>query len=162
MRVALSQSSVRNAIKEVRRYQGSLPSKLDRALATLAEIGVSTAQGTVRSSMGNVAAAIRFEKAGSACYLVISDDEEAAFAEFGTGVMGEGTYPGELPPEFAGYDLRWTPAAHDPDQPEKWYYYDEEGRRRSTWGQTADAYMFAGSEVMKQMVVPVFKDVFSS
>ena len=160
MMVALSQSSVRKAISEVRRYRDSIPSKLDRALAQLADIGVSAAQGSIRSSEIDVAAAIRFEKAGECCYLVISDDERAAFAEFGTGVMGEGTYPGVLPPEW-GYDLRWTPAAHDPEHPEKWYYYDEEGRRRSTWGQQADAYMFAGSEVMRQMIAPVFKEVFS-
>lgn len=160
MRVALSQRSVRDAIAEVSRYRTSLPSRLDRALRQLAEIGVTAAQGSVRTSEIDVAAAIRFERNGEACYLVISDDERAAFAEFGTGVMGEGTYPGELPPEW-GYDLRWTPEAHDPEHPEKWYYYDEEGRRCSTWGQQADAYMLAGSEVMRQMVRPIFEEVFS-
>ena len=159
MIVALSQSSVRNAVKELNRYRESLPSRLDRALEMLAEIGVTAAQGSVRMSEIDVAAAIRFEKAGEHCYLIISDDERAAFTEFGTGVAGEGTYPGELPPEW-GYDLRWTPAAHDPEHPEKWYYYDDQGRRRSTWGQMADAYMLTGSEVMRQTVRAAFEEAF--
>lgn len=155
----LSPASVRAEIRRLEEYRAALPSKMQLLCSQLAEIGVAAAQGTVRSSMMGVAASIRAERNGEVGYIVIADDEEAAFLEFGTGVMGEGTYPGELPPEW-GYDLRWTPQAHDPKHPEKWFYYDEENRRRWTWGLVADGFMFVGSETMRQMIVPIAKDVF--
>lgn len=159
MIVTLSSPSIQKAAKQLRDYAKALPAKMDAACRQLAEIGANAAIGTLSTSEMDTAAAIRVEKGGEVGYLVVSDGEEAAFVEFGTGVMGEGTYPGDLPPEW-GYDLRWTPEAHDPKQPERWFYYDEENRRRWTWGRTARGYMFVGSEIMRDMVMPIFEDVF--
>lgn len=157
--VELSAKSVRQAERALAEYGRSLGAKCDELCRRLAEIGVTAAAQSVRLDTGNLAASIRMEKDGDSAYLVFTDEDYAAFVEFGTGVVGQGTYPGELPAGY-GYDERWTPEAHDPIDPTKWFYYDAEGRVRSTRGQTADGFMLAGSEIMRQMVLPIAKEVF--
>ena len=157
--IGLSVSSVAAAIKQVNAYGSSLEAKCDELCRKLAEIGVTASAQAVRFDTGNLAASIQMERNGECAYLVYTDEDYAAFVEFGTGVVGQGTYPGNLPAGY-GYDERRTPAAHDPDDPTKWFYYDAEGRVRSTRGQTADGFMLAGSEVMRQMIAPIAKEVF--
>lgn len=157
----LSAKSARAAARDVRAYADSLEAKCDELCRRLAEIGVTASAQSVRLDTGNLAASIRMEKDGECAYLVFTDEDYAAFVEFGTGVVGQGTYPGELPAGY-GYDERWTPEAHDPEDPTKWFYYDAEGHLRSTRGQTADAFMLAGSETMRQMVLSIAKEVFGT
>lgn len=157
--VGLSQRSIDASAKQLSAYADSLAEKCDRLAARLAGIGVEVAKLTVRKDTGELESGIRFEKAGDGEYLVISEGEYAMFVEFGTGVVGQGTYPGQLP-EGYGYDERRTPAAHDPDDPTKWYYRDRNGALRSTRGQTANAYMAASAEEMRQAVVTIAKEVF--
>lgn len=157
--VELSAKSMKQAARQLVRYADSLGAKCDELSRRLAEIGVTASAQSVRLDTGNLAASIRMEKDGECAYLVFTDEDYAAFVEFGTGVVGQGTYKGQLPAGY-GYDERRTPEAHDPLDPAKWYYYDAEGRVRGTRGQTADGFMLAGAEVMRQMVLPIAKEVF--
>ena len=155
----LSSAGVKSLIREVEAYRASLEAKCDELCRRLAEIGVQASAQAVRLDTGNLAASIRMEQEGECVYLVITDEDYAPFVEFGTGVVGQGTYEGVLPAGY-GYDERRTPEAHDSEDPTRWFYYDWEGRRRSTRGQTADGFMLAGAEVMRQMVVRIAKEVF--
>ncbi len=157
----LSVDSVADAVKRVNAYGKSVEAKCDEFTRRLVELGVEVAKVTVRKDTGELESGIRFEKVADGEYLVISEGEYAIFVEFGTGVIGQGTYPGELPAGY-GYDERRTPAAHDPIDPTKWYYRDRYGAIRSTRGQTANAYMAASAEQMRQAVLKTAKEVFKT
>jgi len=157
--IGLSVDSVAAAIKQVNAYGNSLEAKCDELARRLVELGVEVAKIIVRKDTGDLESGIRFEKVGNGEYLVVSEGDYAIFVEFGTGVVGQGTYPGELPAGYT-YDERRTPAAHDPIDPTRWYYRDRDGRIRSTRGQTANAYMATSAEEMRQAVLATAKEVF--
>ena len=157
----LSESSVAQAAAKVRSYAESLEGKCSRLCEELAAIGVEAAVATVRKDTGALAGTIRYEQEGPSEFLVVCDGEYAAFVEFGTGVVGQGTYPGGLPASW-GYDERRTPAAHDPDDPTRWFYRDADGNVRSTRGQTANAFMATAAEEMRQSVLSVAREVFGT
>lgn len=159
--VELSAESVGAAIRQLETYADKLAAKSDELCERLAGIGVEAALANVRQDTGDLASGIRFEKVGDCEYLVISEGGYAAFVEFGTGVVGEGTYPGDLPGGWS-YDERRTPAAHDEDDPTRWFYYDRDGNLRSTRGQTANAYMAASAEEMRQAILATAKEVFQA
>lgn len=157
----LSVDSVGSAVKQVNAYGKSLEAKCDELSKRLVELGVEVAKITVRKDTGELESGIGFEKRGEGEYLVVSEGDYAIFVEFGTGVVGQGTYPGELLSGY-GYDERRTPAAHDPIDPTKWYYRDRDGVVRSTRGQTANAYMATSAEEMRQAVLRTAKEVFKT
>lgn len=160
VRVELSRESIRAALDEVRAYRGSLPSRLEELLQRLCEEGVAAAVAVVPEDTGELAASIRLERRGERDFLVVADCGYAAFVEFGTGVVGQGTYQGDLPAGW-GYDERRTPQAHDPIDPTYWYYYDRDGELRRTRGQRASGFMLAASEEMRGKVSGIAREVFS-
>ena len=160
MSVGLNSRDLRKAAEEVSRRENSFTTKCDELVRRLANVGVSAAVETVRKRSGNLASSITTEKRGEANYVVIAQGRYVAFVEFGTGVVGEGTYPGELSDSW-GYDERRTPEAHDPNDPTKWYYYDEYlGHVSSTRGQTANAFMTTADHRMRDQVLAIAKEVF--
>ena len=159
IQVGLSEASIKAAIKQVNAYSKSMDKKCDELCRRLAEIGVEAAIAHAPIGIGNLVSGIHLEKHGDKDYLVVSSGDKVGFIEFGTGVVGEGTYQGNLPDNYK-YDQRWTPEAHDPNDPTLWYYYDERGKRHSTRGQKAKGYMAAASEEMRNKVLEVAKEVF--
>ena len=162
IKLELSQESVRNGIRELNTYAKQLEKKCNTLCQRLAEIGVEAAVASVRVDTGNLQSSIHFEHIGDGEFLVITDCEYAAFVEFGTGVVGAGTYSGNLPPGW-NYDERRTPQAHDPEDPTLWYYIDpESGYTASTRGQSANGFMMMAAEEMRQNVLSIAKEVFQS
>lgn len=159
--VGLSRASVRAAIAELEAYGRSLESKVDELCRRLAEEGVDAAASVVRVDTGSLRDGIYMQREGDSQYLVIAYSPYAWFVEFGTGVVGSGTYPGQVPKGY-GYDERRTPEAHDPNDPSKWFYYDREGNLRSTRGQSANAFMAAAGEQMRQKALSIAREVFAS
>ena len=158
--VELSSSSVKSSIGQLEAYGRSLEKRADELCKRLADEGVDTAVSAVRVNTGALCDGIYMQRSGDCEYLVISYSPYAWFVEFGTGVVGEGTYPGELPAGWH-YDERRSPWAHDPNDPTVWYYVSG-GRRFSTQGQPANAYMLAASETMRQKVLDIAREVFAS
>lgn len=161
IQLGLDAASIDAAIKQVNACGKSLEAKCDELSKRLSEYGVEIAKITVRKDTGELEGGIGFEKVADGEYLVVSEGEYAMFVEFGTGVVGQGTYPGELPAGYS-YDERRTPAAHDPNDPTKWYYRDRDGIVRSTRGQTASAYMATSAEQMRQAIIATAKEVFKT
>ena len=157
---SLSSASVREAIAQLERYRDGLPAKLERMLARLSEEGVAAAVAVVPEDTGELRSSIESRREGPRRYLVVAENGHAAFVEFGTGVVGQGTYPGELPKGW-GYDTRRTPEAHDPADPTLWYYYDRDGDLRCTRGRVASGYMLAASEEMRRKVLEIAREVFA-
>lgn len=158
--ISLSEQSVDSAIRQLQRYLDSLEAKTDELCARLAEECADAARANAPVDTGWLQAGISVEKRGDASYEVVSEGEYAAFVEFGTGVVGQGTYPGELPAGY-GYDERRTPSAHDPMDPEAWFYYDRYGVRRRTKGHAAQPYMLDSAEYARSLVAETAKEVFA-
>lgn len=161
LRVGLSAQSMRGAAVQVRGASSSLPARCAELCRRLGEVGVEAAVAHVRKDTGDLASGIRWERLADGSGIVVSEGPYAAFVEFGAGVVGQGTYPGDLP-EGWGYDERRTPEAHDPADPSKWFYRDRYGRVRSTRGQTACGYMAAAAEEMRQAVDRIAKEVLGA
>ncbi|MEC4272959.1 HK97 gp10 family phage protein [Adlercreutzia sp. R25] len=136
----------------------SLEARCAELVRRLGEIGVEAAVAHVRKDTGELASGIRWEQLADGSGIVVSEGPYAAFVEFGTGVVGEGTYQGDLPDGW-GYNEQRTPEAHDPDDMTRWFYRDRDGRVRSTRGQPACGYMAAAAEEMRQSVAAVAKEV---
>ena len=157
--ISLSERSVDDAIAQLKGYLESLEAKTDALCARVAEECADAARANVPVDTGWLLSGISVEKRGDADYEVVSEGEYAAFVEFGTGVVGQGTYPGELPAGY-GYDERRTPEAHDPLDPEAWYYYDRYGERRRTKGHKAQPYMLDSAEYARASVMDAAREVF--
>ena len=158
--VGLSRESVREAREAVERHAATFPRRVDRLCRALAETGVEVAVRTVPVRYGDLRAGIRLESRGRSSWLVVADNDHAAFVEFGTGVVGQGPYRGGLPDGW-GYDLRRTPEAHDPEDPTLWYYRDpKDGKVHRTRGQMASHYMLRASEAMRADVLRRAKEAW--
>lgn len=162
MRVSfgLSVASVRAAREKVERYVESFDPRLDTLCRKLVELGVEVAVANVPVDTGDLRSSIRLERRGERCYLVAARNGHAAFVEFGTGVVGQGTYQGELPDGW-GYDERRTPEAHDPIDPTIWYYRDPvDGEVHRTRGRRAAHYMLRADEAMRQKVIETAREAW--
>lgn len=156
----LSTASVRAVREQVERYSESFDTRLDRLCRELVELGAEVAVTNVPVDTGDLKSSIRMEAHGDRSYLVVARNGHAAFVEFGTGVVGEGTYEGDLPPAW-GYDERWTPEAHDKADPTIWYYRDPvDGEVHWTRGRKAAHYMLRASEAMRQQVIETARRVW--
>ena len=148
-----------SAVREYGLSEASLKAMADRfeALASgmdavcqtvaddLAGMAVETARAAA-SSQGVGGIEILASSLGGGAAEAAAVGEKAAFVEFGTGVVGRGTYPDGDP---WPYDTRRTPEAHDPADPERWYYYDESGRRHSTKGMAARPFMLPAAQAAR-------------
>lgn len=163
MRVSLglSRESVRAAIDQLERYSTDIDRRLDRLCRELVELGCEVAVRNVPVDTGDLKSDIRTERRGEAAYLVIVTNDHAAFVEFGTGVVGQGTYEGQLPASW-GYDERRTPEAHDPIDPTIWYYRDPaDGEVHWTRGRRAAHYMLRADEAMRARALELAREAFA-
>ena len=159
--VDLSTKSIGDAIKQLRQYEKTLDDKVDELCRRLAEEGVYAAKSNVPTDTGWLQSGISVEKIGDKHYLVVSSGKYAAFVEFGTGVVGQGSYAGELPNGYS-YNEGATPSAHDPMDPDAWFYYDRYGVRRRTKGHVAQPYMLDTAEYVRASVMEIAKEVFAA
>ena len=160
--MGLSSASVREGIRRIEAYRDSIPARLDRVCTALCDLGVAVAVTVAPIDTGDLRSSIHVEQRGGHTVLVVVDSEHAAFVEFGTGVVGEGTYQGELP-EGWSYDERRTPEAHDPLDPTWWYYRDPvDGEVHKTQGQAGKGYMLSASETMRQRLMDVAREAWSA
>lgn len=89
--------SAKDAIRQLEQYKKNLELKVKELLTTLAEHGASVAKASVEGlpySTGDLESsiyAIYDEQTHTA--MIKADNEHAVFVEFGTGLIGEGTYP---------------------------------------------------------------------
>lgn len=162
LKAKLSASSVRNLVHEVNRYETELRVKCDKLCRRLGEIGVETAVSIVPVETGSLRDSISLMKRGESHYVVVADCEYAAFVEFGTGVVGRGTYQHELPEgwQYLQNPPR-SPWAHDPDDVSTWHYLGDDGAFHSTRGQEGAGFMGSAAEAMRQKVFETAKEVFA-
>lgn len=154
----LGVAGIRRLKAEVESLRGELPRKADEICRRLAGIGLDVAVSMVPVDTGELLGSMALVREGASHYLVIAGSSHAAFVEFGTGVVGKGSYPATLPAGWQ-YEAMWSPWAHDADDPSAWYYFDRDGKRHKTRGQRGSAYMASAAEAMRQDALKVAKEV---
>jgi hypothetical protein len=161
---SLNPESLQSAATQLRDYAKTLNDKCDQLSEKLCEEGIEFAKSALAQhgvTDGKTVGGIQAEKGDNGTCSLVSSGKHVAYLEFGTGVVGAGTYPTTLPIEWE-YDTRQSPWAHDSTDPTLWYYYNEAGRLRRTRGNEAYAYMAQASEGMRQRVHGLAKEVFQS
>lgn len=159
IKVALDERGIKQLANNLKQYAEQLDKKRGEFCRRLGEIGVNAAKQAVRVDTGELQASVRFEITNDGRGLIIAEGNYVAFVEFGTGIVGEGTYEGKLPSSW-DYNEQRTPAAHDMLDPWKWYYVDDNGQVHSTYGQTANGFMAKGADEMRNAVLKIAKEVF--
>lgn len=166
LKANLSSQGIRNLISKVKLVKEGVVNGYDEYARRLAEQGYEAAIAAVPVDTGELRDSIAIEKLGKGKYRIIATAEHALFVEFGTGVVGEGTYPDKKRLREAGWRYRMgesaNPEAHDPDNPEFWYWLGDDGRYHRTNGRQAAGFLLAGAEAMKQNRLRVAKEVFKN
>lgn len=89
--------SLENAVKEIELYYAQLEARCKKLVEELASHGVEVAKAAIAGlpySTGDLEGSIyAIYDEQLHCALVKADNEHAVFVEFGTGIVGEGTYP---------------------------------------------------------------------
>ena len=155
----LSSDSIQNAISELRAYQASLDTKLNKLLEKLAYIGVKEASVRFTTAMydGVNDSAVSMEPTKEG-YCIKAEGRAVAFIEFGAGVYhnpGE-PYPNPRPAGIVGigeygkgYGKR-----------QAWGFRDESGELVITHGTPAAMPLWYASEEMRSEILQAFKEVF--
>ena len=171
--MTLSQSSIQNAIKELKEYEGQLVTKCNVLCGKLAEMGLAVAKANISSApLGKyVRLNVKYEPKSKGCkaMLIATGDtlntpsgsiNTLLMIEFGAGIhfnhaenpkasefgMGVGTYPGQ------------THAF----QEEGWYYMDDSGEWHHTYGVKATMPMYNADMEILMNINKVAKEVFRS
>lgn len=148
--ISLSEDSLKAAQRWVSSYAASLDARLDDVCKELAEVGEKSAKAHAPADHGLLESSIHTvpDKRG---YRVVADAVDghghayAAFVEFGTGVVGSGTYPGDLPAGYS-YDSGRSPWAHEGDG---WFY----------WSDNAHDYVFTEGHAAQPFMLPAMADM---
>lgn len=178
----LSQSSIQNAIKQLRAYQDSLTYKCQVVAQKLAEKGVEIArvqiadldaifnQDLIKSIHSEYVGSVK----GGGVWAVVAGTDHAMFVEFGTGIVGqEHPYPGELPDGVtwnyaSGKTIRQAmqDISINGDTFVKageyyWTYIGDDGKLHITKGMPSRPFMYYTSLQLMKLVEKTVKEVFA-
>lgn len=165
----LSQSSIKNAIKQLKDYQNSLTYKCQILAEKLAEKGVEIARVQLADLdaiftselISSVHAEYKGSQKGGGIWAVIAGTDHAMFVEFGTGIIGEQkTYPGKFPD---GVDWQYASGKtirQLADGRYGWFYRDDDGQVWFTEGMPSRPFMYYTSQQLIKIVEKTAKEVF--
>ena len=174
--MTLSQSSIQNAIKELRQYQNDLNRKCEIFCQRLAELGIQTA----KENTGNFGKYISFtyevKDRTKGCKAVMvatntgiihsewqtkegvksADVSPILMCEFGSGLKAEN--PNGIP----GVGTGTFPGQTHAEDPNGWYWMDLDGEWHHSYGVTPKMPMYHASIEMILNIRKIAKEVFSS
>ena len=156
--IELNTQSIHSAIRKLTEYYQDLNLKCDELSHEVCNTGLELLP--LNGAPIDVSAHYGIEHEGYGTSRLVAEGEQLPFLEFGTGRVGDGTYLGDLPDEW-GYDLRRSPWAHDPKEPWKWWYLDDEGHRHKTAGLKARSFMAKTADDMRESIQSAAIEVFS-
>lgn len=164
--------SIIEAIEKLEDYYDELENKCKQLVVLLADYGVEVAKLSLVAlpySTGDLESSIfSIYDEKNQCALVKADNEHAVFVEFGTGIVGEGTYPNEkylsLAEQYGwqGYYVGGEEGKEFTTKAgrEGWITIMNNGQIRFTEGQEAKHFMddavIGMSEMFKEAVRQVF------
>ena len=156
--------SIDRAIKQLEDYSKGLNEKAKRLCERLADMGAWYAEwnfsNVAWTYSGTVDYAITVDRISDSQYIVKAGGEGVLFLEFGAGItlgygppldellgMGPGTYP-----NAKGH---W-------DDPNGWWYKDEDGTKHKTFGNAPGMPMYNAAQDLRKEILKVAREVFQS
>ena len=167
IKFGLSTREIQNAIKELTKYKDSLEAKNERFVAELSRLGLETARSVVMKhthGTGATQGSLRIETTSTGeitSMQIVVESEAILFLEFGSGTrynsgvgnpyadkfgMGVGTYPGQT----------------HADDPNGWWYQDENGDWKHSFGIKADMPMYKAYLMMFESINTIARQIFGS
>lgn len=162
----LSVSEVNKAIQEIEAYKKDLNDKVEIFAKKLSELGLDTAKAIIQShtASGSTIGSLRIETdtTGQITRMrVVVESEAILFLEFGAGITynqgNENPKADEL-----GYGVGTYPNQTHAYDPDGWWYQDESGKWKHTYGTKAVMPMYKASQAMAENAVKIAKEVFKS
>lgn len=164
----LSVSSIRQLQKDLKEYKNSLEYKCKLLSEKLAERGVEIAKIRISSLdavfTGELINSIHSEDKGyenkKAIFIIVTNNEHAAFVEFGTGIIGQDSpYPYELP-EGVAWEYATGETIRQLADGRYGWFYPRDGKWYFTQGMPARPFMFETSLELQKIIVDVAKEIF--
>lgn len=156
--VTLDEKSINSAIKQLSVYKKELSRKANLLVQRLIDAGVEIAKQEVMTLGAFDSGELRDSLDGlmytdGAHGIIFTNCGHAAFVEFGTGIVGEGSPHPTMP---WAYDVNEHGEAG-------WVYYDEnQGRFRWTKGMPSRPYMYLTARQLEERVMEIAKGAFGS
>lgn len=157
IRVELTNESINNAVKELRRYATWVSKKEAELRIRLAQLGADVARISFAAAIydGTNDVSVRVDQTGSVA-VIYAEGESVAFIEFGSGAkhgyghpqagelgMGPGTYPSEKG--------LW-------DNPKGWWY----GSGQHSYGNPPAMAMYKAVQEITEQITQIAREVFST
>lgn len=167
----LSQSSIQNAIKQLRDYQNSLTYKCQMVAQKLAEKGVEIARVQIADLdavfTSELLSSIHSEYEGSTksggVWAVVAGTDHALMVEFGTGIVGkQSPYPGKLPDGVTWNYASGKTIRRLADGRYGWFYPGDDGNWYFTEGMPSRPFMYYTSLQLMKLVEKTVKEVFKN
>ena len=165
----LSQSSIQNAIKQLRDYQNSLAYKCQMVAQKLAEKGVEIARVQIADLdavfTSELISSIHSEyegiTKGGGVWAVVAGTDHALMVEFGTGIVGkQSPYPGKLPDGVTWNYASGKTIRQLADGRYGWFYPADDGNWYFTEGMPSRPFMYYTSLQLMKLVEKTVKEVF--
>jgi len=140
-------------LKQLNDKATSLKKDTDRYIKRMVKLGVEYAKNRAPIDTGDLREGIIGTIEGEEG-VITSTSEHSAFVEFGTGVVGQGTYPGDT----QGYAYN-VPSMYK-DETDGWWW---KGRNGSvyTHGYKANPFMHDTAQYLKSIAVQTAKEILS-
>lgn len=154
--IKLNEASVDAAIRAVRDYQKKVQNAADEIARRLTEQGVSLAQLNASYmniyDSGELVKGIESQYSGGSGF-VVSTATHSIFCEFGTGVVGANSPHPDIALAGWSYDVNQHGELG-------WWYIGRDGQAHWTKGMPSRPYMYETARMLRNMVVPIAKEVF--
>lgn len=174
--MTLSQSSIQNAIKEIRQYQSDLNRKCEEFCRRLAELGIKVAQENTGGYGKYITFSVEITDRTNGCKALMvatntgiihsewrtqdgvksADVSPLLMCEFGSGLKAEN------PKNIAGVGTGTFPGQTHASNPEGWWWMDLSGEWHHSYGVTPKMPMYHASIEMILNVRKIAKEIFGS
>ena len=159
MKIVSTVGDVDKVIKELAEYNRRLEEKAQMLGERLAALGATKASlGFARAITDNNDVEITVERDGNN-FIIRAEGEEVAFIEFGAGITYGYGHPqaaefGTGPGTFPNGKGHWN-------DPKGWWYTDENGQRKHTYGTPPSMPMYNTMRELEQQIEQIAREVFS-
>ncbi len=157
--IALSPGSISVAIQKLKKFQKDLPRKINELIDKMTKFGEDYAINTLgHIDTGETLSSIIGYRNGNTGFIVAGGN--AIWIEFGTGVTYNGAVGGS--PHPLGEDLGMTIGTygegHGADE-NGWYYQDDDGTWKHTFGIQANMFMYRTAQALKAAFPNMVKEI---
>lgn len=165
IKVGLSQREVNQAIKQVQAYKATLNIKCEQLVNRLSQEGLLVAKTVIekhKHGTGETLNSLRIvtNSTGQIAKMsIVVESSAILFLEFGAGITNNSGVKHPLADE-KGYGVGTYPGQTHAFDDEGWWYMDDSGQWRHSFGIGADMPMYKASMAMRLRIARIAKEVF--